>query len=158
MIENWIDELAKTWEISDQRFGTVRSYRLIERAEFPASIEAGALGTSPIALTIPAWVRPEYSVGGPRIGFYTGVTEFHVAPSIDKGLIPSLMPWYGLILKAAAARMTLNHTVEYFVIDQDREDAITGPLGLKYGDETLHWGFLVHWKVKEKLNGLTVSA
>ena len=157
MIETWIDELAKVWEISDQRFGTVRSYKLIEKAEFPSSIEASTLSTTPVALTIPGWLRPEYSEGGPKIGFYTGVTEFHVAPSLDKGLMPSLMPWYGLILQAAVGHMKLNNTVEYFVIDQDREDAIAGPLGLKYGDEVVHWGFLVHWKVKEKLNGLIVS-
>lgn len=159
MIETWIDELAKTWEISDRRFGTVRSYRLIERADFPSSIDAATLSANPVALTIPGWLRPEYSLGGPKIGFYSGVTEFHVAPSIDKGLLPSLFPWYGVILQAAAARMKLNGTVEHFLIDMDREDAIAGPLGLKYGAEEMHWGFLVHWKVKERLDGqLTVSA
>jgi len=158
MIERWIDELAKIWRISDNRFGTVRSYMLIEKAEFPSAIDPLTLGTQPIALTIPGWLKPEYSAGGPHIGFYTGVTEFHVAPSLDKGLIPSLMPWYGLILKAAVSHVRLNNTVEYFLID-DREDAIAGPIGLKYGNEDMHWGFLVRWKVKERLEGqLTVSA
>lgn len=158
MIERWIDELAKVWQISDRRFGTVRSYMLIEKAEFPSTIDPAALGTQPVALTIPGWFKPEYSAGGPHLGFYAGVTEFHVAPSKDYGLIPSLMPWYGLILKAAVGHIKLNNTVEYFLIE-DREDAIAGPLALQYGSENPHWGFLVHWKVKERLEGqLTVSA
>jgi hypothetical protein len=157
MIESWIDNLAKIWRISDQRFGTVQSYLLIERAEFPSSIDPATLANQPVALTIPGWMKPEYSVGGPKIGFYRGVTEFHVAPSVDASLIPSLMPWYGMILTAAAANVQLSSTVEYFLID-DREDAIAGPLALQYGSEPLHWGFLVRWVVKEKLNGLSVSA
>jgi len=157
MIVDWIDQVAKAFEISDPRFGTVLSYKLVENADFPSSIDPATLSNRPVALTIPAWLRPEYSVGGPKIGYYVGVTEFHVAPSTDKGLMPSLMPWYGLILRAAASHVTLNSTVELFLID-DREDAIAGPLSLKYGNEAEHWGFLVRWRVKEKFNDLTVSA
>src|SRR6266545_8311774 len=134
MIETWIDELAKVWQISDGRFGTVRSYMLVEKAEFPDSIDPTTLLTSPVALTIPGWFKPEYSLGGPRIGFYTGVTEFHVAPDVNKGRLPSLLPWYGMILRAAASHMQLNKKVELFLID-DREDAIAGPLALQYGEE-----------------------
>lgn len=156
MIESWIDELAKVWEFQ-AGLGMVRSYRLIEKAEFPSSIDPADLERSPVALTIPAAMRPQYSEGGPLIGFYRGVTEFHVAPDVNKSRLPALLPWYGKILRAAASHMKLNNTVEYFAID-DQEDAIAGPLDMQYGGEAPHWGFLVNWIVKERLeNQLTVS-
>jgi hypothetical protein len=155
MIESWIDELATVWEISGGGFATVKSYRLVADHDFPASIDPSALSTSPIALTIPAGMEPEYSTGGPRIGFYKGVTEFHVAPDVDRARLPELLPWYGRILRAAAGNMKLNNTVEFFLID--RNEGIRGPLAMQYGSEAPHWGFVVSWEVKEHL-ALTVTA
>lgn len=158
MISTWIDNLAKIWEFSDGTFNTVRSHRLIERADFPSSIEASELDRLPIALTIPQTFRPEYSAGGPLIGFWTGMTEFHVAPDIDKGRMPSLMKWYGLILNAATSHMKLSNSVELFLL-ADAENAIDGPTPLQYGAEPWHWGFVVQWQVKERLEGqITISA
>jgi len=37
-VENWIDEIAKLFEISDGRKGTVKSYRAYEKADFPEAI------------------------------------------------------------------------------------------------------------------------
>lgn len=157
MIERWIDELAGIWEFSDGRFGTVHSYRLIERAEFPDVIDASTLDTQPVALNYPASFKSKYSEGGPHIGFWTGVTEFHVAPDLDRKRLPVLLTWYRAILNAATSHMQLNGTVELFMLD-DREDQIEGPMPLQYGDEASHWGFIVHWTVKERLEGqLTVS-
>ena len=155
MIENWIDELAKVWEISDGHFGTVHSYKLVEKAEFPSSIDPKDLDKSPIALTIPGTLEPEYSEGGPKFGLWTGVTEFHVAPDLDYGRLPALLPWYGMILRAATSHMKLNNTVELFLLDTQ---GIVGPIGLTYGSEAAHWGFNVHWRVKERLESqITVS-
>ncbi len=155
MIPDWIDALCAVWEISDARFGTVKSYKLIDGADFPSSIEAAELDLQPIALTVPAFkMRPEYSLGGHRIGYYTGLTEIHVAPDADKSRIPQLMTWYERILRAAAAKMKLGNTVAYFVIDPT--DGIELDI-LQYGAENPHWGFLVHWEVQEHLT-LTVSA
>jgi hypothetical protein len=154
----WIDELTKIWAFSDERFGTVRSYKVIEKAEFPLSIDPKDLATSPIAITLPAALRPEYSAGGPTIGFWRGITEFHVAPDVDKKRLPSIMRWYRLILAAAAGNMKLNGTCELFLL-ADIENAIDGPMGLQYGTEAEHWGFIVSWQVKERLEGqFTVSA
>jgi hypothetical protein len=154
----WLDELAKIWEFGDGNFGTVKSFRLIEKAEFPASIDPSDLDRSPIALTVPASMKPEYSSGGPLIVYWTGVTEFHVAPDIDFGRIPALMPWYGMILNAATSHMKLNGTVELFLL-ADSENAIEGPMGLKYGNEAEHWGFTVQWQVKQRIEGMiTVNA
>jgi hypothetical protein len=156
MIESWIDELAKVWEISDGHFGTVHSYRLIEKAEFPESIDPVDLDKNPIALTIPATLDPEYSAGGPQIGFYTGVTEFHVSPDLNYGRLPQMLLWYGVITKAAASHAKLNGTVEIFLIETP---GIVGPVALQYGSEAWHWGFTVHWRVKERLEGqITFSA
>lgn len=158
MIENWIDELAKVWEIDHGVNGAVKSYRLLAKAEFPASIDASTLDTAPIALTIPGTLAPEYSAGGPTIGFWTGVTEFHVCSNLDRGKLPGLLPWYKKILLAAAGNMKLNNTVELFLIDSD-DRGIVGPVALQYGDENPHWGFLVNWRVKERLEGqIVVSA
>lgn len=151
MIENWIDELAKVWEINDGRI-SVRSYKLMEKAEFPSSIDPTGLDTSPIALTIPGSLAPEYSEGDVQLAFWIGVTEFHVAPSIDKGLLPAMIPWYGRILRAAAAHTKLNNTVNLFLINND-DNGIVGPVQLQYGAEAVHWGFLVHWRVKESITG-----
>lgn len=156
MIETWIDHLAAVWEISDTRFGTVKSFKLVQDADFPDSLEASDLDLHPVALTIPGGVQFEYSLGGPRIGFYSGVTEFHVAPDLNRSRLPALLPWYGKIVRAAAAAMQLSGTVEYFVIS-DQPDAIQGPLALQYGSENPHWGFVVNWTVKEHIT-LTVSA
>jgi hypothetical protein len=158
MIEDWIDEQCKVWESIDLgEFKSVRSYRLAGAADFPAAITPSELDLHPVVLTIPSSMMPEYSLGGPREGIYAGVSEFHVAPDVDKARLPALLPWYGMILRAAAAHMKLNNKVVHFAIEK-QEGAIAGPLALKYGDENPHWGFIVQWTVKEKLNGLIVSA
>lgn len=154
MIESWIDDLAAVWAFQVNTMQRVRSFKLIGHAEFPASIDPAQ--DFPLALTIPSGVMPEYSVGGPRFGIWNGITEFHVAPSVDKSLMPSLIKWYGLIWAAAAGNMKLNNKVELFMIPS-QEDAISGPLALQYGNEAEHWGFIVRWSVKEHVT-LTVSA
>lgn len=154
MIENWVDEMAKVWQgiVFGQK--TVRSYKLIEKAEFPDSIDPADLDLTPVALTISASMEPEYSAGGPALGYWKGVTEFHVSPDLDRGRLPSIIPWFGLIVKAAAGHMKLNSTVELFLVEN-----ITGPMALQYGNESPHWGFIVTWNVKERIEGeLTVSA
>lgn len=153
MIEDWIDVLCKVWEIGyDQK--TVKSYKLLGESDFPSAIVAADLAQRPIALTIPASVQPIYSKGHKHLTWF-GVTEFHVAPDLDKGRLPSLLLWYERILKAAALKVQLSGTtanIASFVIE-DRLDGIQGPLPLQYGDETPHWGFIVNWKVEEGLAG-----
>ena len=150
MIEHWIDALCGVWAgIDAPGFGEVKSPTLIKRAEFPAAISPK--DDFPIALSIPGNVEVEYSMGGPLEGFYTGVTEFHITPDLSKAHLPALLPWYGKIWAAAAANMTLGGLVHSFMISR-----ITGPLALKYGDETEHWGFTVDWIVKDTNNTATV--
>ena len=155
MIESWIDAICDVWSSVDAPgFGRVRAPYLIKKKEFPAAINPK--DDFPIALTIPGKVGLQYSAGGPKEGFYSGVTEFHLTPDLSKAHLPSLLPWYGKIWIAAAANMKLGGLVHSFMIDQN-EDSIIGPIALKYGDEAEHWGFLVNWTVKET-NNSTVMA
>jgi hypothetical protein len=97
VIEDWIDEVAKVWEISDG-FKTVQSFKLVEKAEFPETIDPTTLDNTPIALTIPASAGFEYSEGGPHIGYWIGITELHELES-DRGRF-KLLPWYRKIINA----------------------------------------------------------
>lgn len=158
MIEQWIDAVQDVWAgITPDGFTNVVAPKLIRRAEFPSAIDPKTLATSPMALTIPGDFQFVYSAGGPNEGFYQGVTEFHVAPNVDKALMPSLLQYPRLIVVAAAAHLQLGGLVNHFAL-QDRADQISGPLVLQYGDEAEHWGFLVYWEVKENLNtAITVA-
>lgn len=161
MIEDWVDNLCAVWAIDIDGFRTVKSFNLIKESNFPSAINAGDLDQQPIAITIPASMRPAYSKGNKNVTWF-GITEFHVAPDVDKGRLPSLLPWYGRILRAAALKVQLSTTtaeISNFVI-VDRNDGILGPMALQYGDEAEHWGFIVNWMVEESLAGsaLPVSA
>jgi len=154
MIEDWIDTLCGVWAIDLDGFKTVKSYNLIADANFPTSIDPAELERNPIALTIPGSAQPIYSKGDKHVTWY-GVTEFHVAPDIEKSRIPGLMPWYGRILRAAATKVQLSGTsaaISNFVI-VDRLDGIQGPMSLQYGAEDEHWGFIVNWMVEETFAG-----
>lgn len=154
MIENWIDALSNVWAgITDERFGSVKSYLLIERAEFPSTIDPVQLDLHPVALTIPLDMTPTYSLSLKET-FYSGTTQFHVCPDNAMSRVPELMPWFGKILRACAANIKLGGAVHNFLVER-----IEGPIELQYGNEAVHWGFVVYWTVKENpLADLVVSA
>lgn len=158
MITEWIDAVQNVWAgIQGDGFDYVRAPLLIKRAEMPSAIVAKDLGLNPIALSMVGETQYKYSLGGPIEGFYQGVTEFHVAPNLDRTHLPALLYWPRLIVRAAAANMKLGGLVHNFIL-QDRADQVSGPLGLQYGDESEHWGFIVYWEVKENLNtAITVA-
>ena len=152
MITTWIDAVQDVWRgITGNGFTNMTAPYLIKRAEFPSSIDPAKLANEPIALTIVNNTKFVYSAGGPNEGFYLGLTEFHVAPSVDKSLLPDLFQFPGLIAQAAASHLQLGGLVNHFVL-QDRDDQIDGPIPLQYGDEAWHWGFIVYWEVKENVN------
>jgi len=158
MKEDWIDAVQDMWAgIQGDGFKTVRAPYMVKRAEFPSSIEANDLLTSPIVISEVGETEFEYSLGGQNTAFYQGVSEFHVAPSLDMGLLPQIIQWPGLIAIKAAANMKLGGLVHNFVL-QKRPDQITGPVALQYGDEVWHWGFIVYWEVKEIVNSAITVA
>lgn len=146
MIEDWIDELTKVWEIDDGRGGTVRSYRLFERDEMPDDIPL----ERPVALTFFDELEADYSLSV-AIGIYTGTTEFNLTPDLNRRRIPAVLKFVGKILRAAAARMTLGGRVNYFVVTK------IGLTALRYGNEAPHLGLEVTWMVKEDFANLAVS-
>lgn len=151
MIETWLDALCDVWGgISAPGFKSVRSPYLVKKHEFPSALTAD--DDYPIALTIPDNLDPIYSAGGPKEGTYTGVTNFYMTPGLDYADYPSLIPWYGKIWKAAAASMKLGGLVHSFMVT-----SVKGPVGLYFGDETLHWGFIVSWSVKDTNNSTIVA-
>jgi len=148
MIENWIDAVCDVWAGIDTPLGKVRAPYLVRKAEFPSAISPK--DDFPLALTIPGSVDLVYSAGGPIEGFYTGVTEFHLTPDLNKAHLPALLPWYGKIWSAAAKSMKLGGLVHSFMLVDS--SSIVGPLALQYGDESQHWGFTVNWIVKDTTN------
>jgi len=152
-IESWIDQIAKAFEIDDGRGGTVLSYRVFERAEFPES-----LSDFPCALTYPTGVTSQYSVSGPAIDLWTGQTEFHITPNVDKSSFPQVIKYIARIRNAAAQNIRLNSTVEHFLL-RVTDVSIQGPVELRYGSDEPHLGLMVYWIVKENVSGdFTVSA
>ncbi len=157
MIENWIDDLCAVWAIQHAGFGTVKSYNHIKNSNFPESIDLVELARNPIALTFWPSMEPEYSTGGPHIAYWRGETEIHLLPDFQKSDARRVFPWYMLALQAAASHATLGGKVELFMIPNE-QDAID-LTSLQYGQEAKHWGLVVKWIVKERIEGqLTISA
>jgi len=152
MIEDWIDDLTKVWEVDDGRGGTVKAYRLFERGEMPESVPLDQL----TALTFFDSVDADYSEGGPCLAFWRGTVEFNLAPDLDKRRIPFVLRFVGKILRAAAKNMTLGGKVNYMILDP----ATTIEMGvLRYGNAGVeHLGLVAKWVVKETLNNLEVTA
>lgn len=158
MISDWIDALQDVWmSIQVDGASTVRAPYLFKKAEFPSAIDPADLLVNPIAITVVGERQYKYSAGGPNECFYQGVTEFHVSPSRDMGLIPQIEKYPDQIAIKAAANMKLGNRVHNFVL-QDRPDQITGPVELQYGDENPHWGYIVYWEVKEIMNATITVA
>lgn len=147
-IEDWIDEVTRVFEIGDGRGGTVKSYRVYERDEWPE-----ALGAFPCALTYVVEEKSYYGTGSPLKDSYLGRTEFHLCDNVNKSNYPFIMRFFRRIRDAAAGHMTLKNAagvslVDHFLLRLD-EPSIQGPVVMTYGAEKPHLGLLVNWEVKE---------
>lgn len=147
-IENWIDALAAIWEVTAHaNKGLVYSYRVYQRDEFPEAIDPQKF---PVALSYPTGVSNEYSAGGPKIDYWTGITEFHLFPDVKKSNLPDILPYFKRIRDAAGTHMRLSGDVDLFLLDAGGGAvSIQGPMALQYGTEEPHHGLIVHWKVKD---------
>jgi hypothetical protein len=153
-VTDWIDQLTRLWEITDFQGGTVKSYFVFEKDEFPAS-----LSEFPCALTYTQGLYVQYAIGDHTIQWWRGVTEFHITPDVSKQHIPYVMRFFNPILSAAAGSMTLNSTCTEFGLIRSEDDvAIEGPLSLQYGEEAPHWALRVFWKVKHNITGTITVA
>lgn len=152
-VTDWIDKIAKDFEISDGKGGTVVSYRAYDKNNFPES-----LTVFPCAISYVTGSRNQYSLGGPCIDFYNGVTELHLTSTTSKALIPYVMGFFARIRNAVAGDITLDSTVDHWLLRLDM-DSIQGPAVLQYGQEEPHYGLIVNWEVKESVTGdFTVAA
>lgn len=142
-VEDWIDAVARLWGTVDNgRGGTVRSYAVFERDEFP-----DALSEFPCAITyIRGIPTVQYSAGGPGVVVFRGATEFHLTPNVAKNQMPYVIRFYDRIIRAAASRVTLGGLVSHFLLAAD-EPLVPGIL--VYGSEEPHFGIVVNWVVKE---------
>jgi len=150
-VNDWIDEIAKLWEIADGRGGTVTSFRVYEKNEFPESLPAGVI----CAITYTLDVESAYSLGGPLVDRWRGITEFHFPWGVDKSHFPEIMLFFARIRNAAAGSMTLGSRVAHFLLRTQNTggQSIQGPVTLTYGSEAPHHGLLVYWEVKDDESG-----
>jgi len=151
VIENWIDALTAIWEVTAHgNKGLVYSFKVYKKDEFPESIDPAKF---PVAISYPIQVSSEYSAGGMKIDYWTGITEFHLFPDVKKSNLPDILPYFARIRNAAGANMMLSGAVSQFMLRSAGGAAsIQGPLTLQYGDEEPHHGLIVHWIVEEKVN------
>lgn len=140
-IENWIDEIARQFEMSTGDGGKVKSFR---QAEFPE-----ALHEFPCALTYVRSWQPVSGMGpgAPMKALYKGVTELHITASVSKTNLPKCNAYFARIRNAVAAHLQLRGLVDDFRFASDR-DAIQGPVPLQYGNEEPHLGLIINWEVK----------
>lgn len=151
MIEDWIDEVAKTAGLvpagNEKR---VRSFQLFGRSEFPES-----LTTFPCALTFIEESGLEYQLGGGGRNFWKGFTEFHLTPDLNRKRYPEVLLYFKRIRDAFAGNMTLNGKVASFTLRA--ETSIQGPAELQYGGEKPHFGLVAYWQVKELENNIPTA-
>ena len=141
-VENWIDEIAKLFEISDGRKGTVKSYRAYEKADFPEAITV-----YPCAITYTTGVKMDYPMDI-STDIWNGATEFHLVPGVGKHHYPYIMLYFAKIKAAARANKNLSGKVALFILDHENI-SIQGPAVMTYGSEDLHLGLVVRWVVTE---------
>lgn len=144
-VENWIDEIARLFEISDGKGGTIRSYRVYEKSDFPE-----AINTYPCALTFTTEIEC-HDGSGAQYDLWQGITEFHLYDGVDKSKYPYIMLFFDRICKAAVGNVTLTGKVSYFKLRSDNGPSIVGPATLQYGSENPHLGLVVYWIVKENV-------
>ncbi len=155
MIETWIDALTKVWELDVGRGNLVWSPRIFEKDEFPDVL---AEIDRPIALTFVRSTAMIYSAGGPCINLYTGFTEFHFQGGLSASARIYVYKFIGKIEIAAAAKAKLGGLVEHFLITGEGLPSVQGPVSLQYGEEAEHWGLVVNWEVKERVDSQVVVA
>jgi hypothetical protein len=151
-VELWLDALNAVWGFEYGRGQVVRTPKCTVKNEFPEALTDLA-DKGPIALSWPLTVVPSYGAAGssiPTILIWKGETELHLTPDVKKTNLAFIVPFYGRILAAAKANLTLGGLVEHFILDEADNLALSI---LRYGDEAPHHGILIRWEVKQNLSG-----
>ena len=154
-LELWIDTLADLFAVGDGKTGgLIKSYRLFSLNEFPGAVTSQMV---PCAMSYVTGCRPEYSQGGGVELHWTGQTDFHLTQDVKPANLPYILPFFGRIIAAAAANITLSGKVHNFVIADD-EQALR-LVSFMAGEPPVedHQGIVVRWLVKQIASGYTVS-
>lgn len=147
MLENWIDEIAKMiGQVSDGRGGSIRSYRLFEKNEFPETISV-----FPSALTYPEDVVMASPDSGPNVDTWRGITELHIAPGTKKADFPYILGFFSRIRAAFAIDRTLGGRVQFCKLSIEGP-SIEGPIIFNPNTEIATSGLKINWIVRERLN------
>ncbi|NSW52206.1 MAG: hypothetical protein HPY85_06855 [Anaerolineae bacterium] len=147
-VEQWIDEIARLCgEIEGHDGKKVKSYSLFEKREIPET-----LTVFPCAIHYVENVQLSYSVGGPNIELWYGVSEFHLFGDNKRSNVPDALRMYARIRNAFASHLRLNGKVAYCLLRPNQEN-ILGPVEMKYGTENPHMGLVARWVVKEDTTG-----
>lgn len=150
--ENWIEELAKIWQIADGKGGTLRSFGM---TNMPDAVTATM---APCVYSYPLGCKPQYSEGGPTILWWTGRSEFHLTEDVKVGNVPYVVSFFRRILIAAMGNMRLNGTVTLFLIPED-DNAMQFITYKRNDGADDHQGIVVNWQVEQTVSGYyTVSA
>lgn len=145
MITNWIDDITKLiGEVSGEGKKKVVTYGIDKIPETISEV--------PCAFSYITNLRPTYSMGGPGINVWTGVTEVHLTKGISKAELGPTFKLPDRILAACASHLKLNSKVTSFLIDPD-QGGIEGPVSGTYGSEAPHYLIFVHWTVVENVTG-----
>ena len=156
-VETFLDEICKTFAVSDGGIGTVRSFLVFERNELPEAVTAEM---TPCAVTYVTDLQVQYSTGGPTIFYWQGQTDFHLTKDVAAKNVAQVMKYFGRIAAAAMQNMTLGGLVELFTILQNTENSlqfVTYKHPVTGNDD--HQGIVVKWSVKQPVSGqYTVSA
>lgn len=145
-LEDWIDEVAKlAGNVASHKGGRVRSYQVFAKSEIPETISE-----YPCAITYIQGMRTQYSIGGPCVDLWDGVTEFHLFPDTKKSNYPEMARYFGKIRSAWAANMKLSGKVAHCVLKAEPSMSLAT---LVYGQENEHHGMMVYWEVKENVTG-----
>lgn len=150
-VELWGKSLTNLW-------GTVKDGKGKAVVSYPFDKLPEAITTVPCALSFfePSSMDADYSMGGLNTVFWRGQTEFHLTKDLRKASASYIWQFYRQIIAAAAKSLTLNGLVQEFIVNSSKSIDFSS---LQYGDETEHWGLVVHWTILESLVGkLTVGA
>ena len=149
-IELWLDVLNSVFAFEYGRGQVVRTPNCVSKNEFP---EALSLADGPVALSWPLTVKATYGAASssiPTVLIWSGETELHLTPDIKKTNLSFILPFFGRILAAAKANLTLGGLVEHFLLEEENAMALDV---LQYGNEAPHHAIVIRWEVKQNLSG-----
>lgn len=151
----WIDKIAAVFNIEDGKGGRVRSYKQADLKELPDAITSDQV---PCVVHHIRDCQPLYSLGGPTILFWEGVSQFHLFEDIKAANWSEALPYFPRILAAAMGNVKLNGTVDTFMIPEQPR-AIWFVTFRRIDGSDDHDGIQVTWTVKQTVTGsYTVSA